>query len=200
MLQNNKLDKVYVSIDEAGRGPLAGPVVCAAVIWNPLVEGDLLEEIKDSKKILSPSKREALYDFIIENAIDYSIIFIDNDVIDNINILEAVYLGMHRALDALDVNFDHILVDGNKFKKYKDVEHTCIVKGDAKMISIAAASILAKVARDRYMVDLAKIDCYARYFWRKNMGYGTKEHMDAIRKYGLTKYHRRSFKPCLSMV
>jgi ribonuclease HII len=122
---------------------------------------------------------------------DHSITFIDQQKIDEINILNATLESMHRSLDKLNVNIDHILVDGNKFNKYKEIPHTCIIQGDAKYISIAAASILAKVARDEYMVKLANE--YPEYGWSTNMGYGTHDHIESLKKLGPTPYHRKTF-------
>lgn len=191
MLKNNpSTDHIYVGIDEVGRGCLSGPVVAAAVIWNPDLIDSRLENIRDSKKI-NKQNRELLSDFIKENAIDYSIAFIDNKIIDEINILNATFMAMHKALDELTVDFDHILVDGNRFNKYKDKDHTCFVKGDNTYLSIAAASIIAKVARDEYMTKLSSE--YPDYKWDKNMGYGTKDHINAIKTHGLTSYHRTTF-------
>ena len=186
-------DKMYVALDEAGRGALAGDVYCAAVIWNPQLRHPLIDSIKDSKK-LTPQLRDVLYDFIIENAIDYSIASADVKTIDAINILQANMKAMHVALDALDVDFQSILVDGNYFIPYKEVPHTCVVKGDDKYIPIAAASILAKVSRDRHMKDISTR--FPDYKWDKNFGYGTPEHLEAIKTHGITVYHRRSFAPC----
>jgi ribonuclease HII len=188
-------DKIYVALDEAGRGALAGDVYCAAVIWNPRMNHPLVESIRDSKK-LNAQQRDTLYDFIVENAIDYAIASADVKTIDTINILQANMKAMHSALDALDVDFQHILVDGNYFKPYKNISHTCVIKGDDKYIPIAAASILAKVARDRHMKDLASQ--FPEYGWGTNFGYGTPEHFEAINAHGITEYHRRSFAPCAS--
>lgn len=194
MLCNNpNNEEVFVGVDECGRGPLAGPVVAAAVVWNPDFVHEHIALIKDSKK-LSKTQLEYLSEFIKENALDYSIAFEDNHVIDKLNILRATHKAMHRALSALDIDFDHILVDGNCFTKYCDKNHTCVIGGDDKYISIAAASIIAKTARDAYMCELdAK---YPQYKWVKNNGYGTKEHIDAIERFGITEYHRVSFAPC----
>lgn len=190
---NNNL--IYVGIDEVGRGCCAGPVVAAAVIWDPTFEHENLKFIKDSKK-LSKKKRELLTDFIKENAIDYSISFINNETIDKYNILQATYMAMHDTLSTLKVDFDHILVDGNNFPKYKNKDHTCVIQGDNTYLIIAAASILAKTARDEYMTNLSIT--YPEYKWNTNMGYGTKEHIEKIKEIGLTKYHRLSFTPCSS--
>ena len=187
MLLQNLDDKMYVSIDEAGMGSLAGPVVSCAVIWHP---GPYDYLINDSKQ-LSKQKREDIVEYIKDNAIDYQISFVDNDTIDKVNIYNANMLSMHTCLDNLDVSFDHIMIDGNKFKKYGDIEHTCYVKGDATYVSIAAASILAKVARDEFMTELHNE--YEIYGFDKNKGYGTKEHIKNLKLYGPCPYHRRSY-------
>lgn len=195
MLKNNPSnDHIYVGVDEVGRGCLSGPVVAAAVIWNPELEHEYMKYIRDSKKI-NKVKREMVAEFIKENAIDYSISFINNEIIDNINILNATYMAMHKALDELTVDFEHILVDGNRFTKYnknnKNKDHTCVIKGDDTYLCIAASSIIAKVARDEYMTKLSLE--YPEYKWDKNMGYGTKDHICAIKTHGLTSYHRKTF-------
>jgi ribonuclease HII len=196
MLGNNpNNESIFVGIDCVGEGSLCGPVVAAVVIWNPNLEDENLQFIRDSKK-LSKKKRELLADFIKENAIDYSITFIDNETIDKYNILNATHMAMHKALSILEVDFDHILVDGNRFPKYKNKDHTCVIHGDNIYLIIAAASILAKTARDEYMSNLSKM--YTKYNWNTNMGYGTKKHIEAIKLHGLTKYHRISFAPCSS--
>ncbi len=173
--------------DEAGRGCLAGPVCAAAVIMPPDFNHP---QLNDSKK-MSLHNRMLLRKEIEEKAIDYAVVFIDNKQIDSINILKASLVGMHRALDKLNVIPQHILVDGNKFFSYRDIPHTCVVKGDGKYVSIAAASVLAKTSRDEYMQKLHKK--YAVYGWDKNKGYPTKYHREAIIKYGISPYHRRSF-------
>lgn len=188
MLSQNPNDNMlYASLDECGYGSLMGPVVAACVVWKP---GEMDHMIKDSKQ-LSPIMRWTLYEYIKENSIDYSISFIDNNEIDKINILNANMNAMHECLDKLNTSIDSILVDGSRFKKYKDIPHTCVVKGDATYVSIAAASILAKVARDEYIKTLDNI--HPEYNWKNNMGYGTKQHIDAINKYGTTPYHRLTF-------
>lgn len=194
MLRNNPdINFIYVGIDCVGEGSLSGPVFAAAVIWNPDFEHENNELIQDSKK-LSKKKREILADFIKENAVDYSIAFVDNVTIDKYNILNATHMAMHKALSALNVDFEHILVDGNRFPQYKEKKHTCVVQGDNTYLIIASASILAKTARDEYMMNLSQI--HPEYNWHTNMGYGTKKHINAIKTHGLTKYHRISFAPC----
>lgn len=179
--------RTVAGVDEAGRGPLAGPVCVAAVI---LPENLYLEKINDSKK-LSDKVKDRLYDEIKEKALAYSIVLVSNEEIDKLNILNATFKGMCRAVNSLDVKPDYVLVDGNQIKGM-DVPHECVVKGDAKSISIAAASVLAKVTRDRYMTELDKK--YPQYNFKKHKGYPTKEHYEAISKYGPSEVHRKSFK------
>jgi ribonuclease HII len=179
--------KLEAGCDEAGRGCLAGPVTAAAVILPADYANSLLN---DSKK-LSAKNRDQLRKEIEDVALSYAVAFIDNQRIDEVNILKASILGMHEALDSLELKPNHILVDGNKFYKYKDIPHDCIVKGDGKYLAIAAASILAKTYRDEYMEDLHR--SFSHYGWDKNKGYPTKHHREAIREHGLTDYHRRSF-------
>ncbi len=173
-------------IDEAGRGPLAGPVCAAAVI---LPRGEVIDGINDSKK-LSEKKRELLFDVIIEKAVAYSIKFVPPEVIDEINIRQATHKAMEEAAKDLKVKAEHILIDGNDNIPF-DAPYTYIIKGDAKSQTIAAASILAKVSRDRYMKELD--ESYPEYGFKKHKGYGTKAHMEAIRKFGVSKVHRKSF-------
>lgn len=177
---------VVCGVDEAGRGPLAGPVYAAAVILP-----DGLEDmgINDSKK-MSEKKREALFDIIIENATAYGIGFATETEIDEINILNATFLAMRRAVEAMGVKPDLVLVDGNR-KPGTGYEEMTLVKGDAKSISISAASILAKVSRDRYMKDLAQR--HPEYKFEQHKGYGTKLHYEMIEQYGILPDHRRSF-------
>ena len=175
-------------IDEAGRGCLEGPVTAAAVILKANFKHDLID---DSKK-LSKIKREELSKIIKENSIAYSIQFIDSRKIDEVNILNASILAMHKCIKNLSVKPEFLIIDGNKFKKYKDIPHETVIKGDGKYLNIASASILAKHARDYYMQKISKK--FPNYHWFKNNGYPTKHHKEAIKKYGLTKYHRKSFK------
>lgn len=199
MLSYMEKDRLEVGIDEAGRGPLFGPVYTAAVIF-PQDEEFLNDLIVDSKKLTSHRKRLMAYDYVKENAIDYSIFAVDEKMIDKLNIFHATYWGTHRALDKLTVIPEHILMDGNKFKPYdrdgEYIPHTCVVKGDNKYASIAAASILAKVERDLFIENIC--DKYPvleeRYNMRNNKGYGTKDHMSGIEKYGVTDKHRFSYK------
>ena len=179
--------KVEAGCDEAGRGCLAGSVFAAAVI---LPEGYQNELLNDSKQ-LTEKKRYALREMIEHDAVAWAVGIVTPEEIDKINILNASILAMHRALDQLKVRPEAIIVDGNRFKKYKDLPHTTIVKGDGKYLSIAAASILAKTYRDDYMNQLAEE--YPQYEWKANKGYPTKKHRDAIRQYGITPYHRKTF-------
>ena len=178
--------KFIGGIDEVGRGPLAGPVVSAIVI---LKEGVLIEEINDSKK-LSPKKRDELYDEIIKNAVDYSIGIVSHEEIDEINILQATYKAMRQALDKIEQKPDYLLVDAVTIPLV-DIKQKGIVKGDAKSQSIAAASIVAKVTRDRLMEEYAKV--YPDYDFENNKGYGSQSHIEAIKKNGICPIHRKSF-------
>ena len=173
-------------IDEAGRGPLCGPVVAAAVI---LKKDDHIEGVNDSKK-LSEKKRESLFETIKERAVAWSVGIVDEETIDNINILEATRLAMKKAVEGLKQKPEYALVDAEK-KVPIDVPYSPIIKGDALSESIAAASIIAKVTRDHMIIELDKE--YPEYGFAKNKGYGTKEHTEAIKKYGLSKAHRKSF-------
>ena len=174
--------------DEVGRGCIAGPVVAASVIFPNDYSN---KSIKDSKKI-SPKKRILIEKEIKSSAIAWSVSEIDNKRIDKENILNASISAMHAALENLRVIPKYIIVDGNKFKKYKDIEHRCIIKGDSKYLSIAAASIIAKNYRDQLMKKLS--EKHNQYDWHKNFGYPTKSHRDAIKKFGITELHRKSFK------
>ncbi len=181
--------------DEAGRGCLAGPVTAAAVI----LPSEFKNEILTDSKQLSENKREILKPIIEQQAIAFGFAHVMMGEIDSINILNASILAMHRSIEAsiqsLSQKQDypqHILVDGNKFKPFKDIPHTCVIKGDGKYLPIAAASIIAKTERDHYMKRIHEE--FPMYNWAKNKGYPTKEHRAAIRKYGITKYHRSSFR------
>lgn len=173
--------------DEAGRGCLAGPVFAAAVILPDNFSNELLN---DSKQ-LSEKQRARLRTVIENEALAWAVASVDNHEIDQINILNASILAMHRALDQLKVRPEHIIVDGNRFKPYRTIPHLCIVKGDGKYMSIAAASILAKTHRDEYMEKLHRQ--FPHYNWKKNKGYPTKEHRQGIAEYGTTDFHRMSF-------
>ncbi len=179
--------KVICGVDEAGRGPLAGPVHAAAVIL-PL--GLEIEGLNDSKK-LSEKKREQLFDIICEKAIDYSIGVATEKEIDEINILNATFLAMHRAVEGLKIRPDYALIDGNQYPRIPLVTEETVVKGDAKSMSIAAASILAKVSRDRFMLEKAKE--LPQYEFEKHKGYGTKLHYEKILEYGPSPIHRMTF-------
>lgn len=178
---------IEAGVDEAGRGPLAGPVYAAAVI---LPDDVIIEGLNDSKKI-SEKKRYELREIIEKQAVDYAIASVSNEEIDKINILNATYKAMHLAISKLKNKPQHLIIDGNRFKPYLDIPFDCIVKGDGKYASIAAASILAKTYRDDFMIKIAKE--YPQYGWETNKGYGTKKHIEAIEKYGITPYHRKSF-------
>ena len=174
--------------DEAGRGCLAGPVVASAVI---LPADFVCPELNDSKQ-LSESAREKLRPIIEENALAWAVAVVDNREIDEINILNASILAMHRAIDKLALRPEFIIVDGNKFKPYHNIPHKTIVKGDSKFLSIASASILAKTHRDEIMKALHAE--FPQYDWHKNKAYPTKKHRNAIQEFGVTKYHRLSYK------
>lgn len=177
---------IVCGVDEAGRGPLAGPVCAAAVI---LPDGLVIEGLDDSKK-LTEKKRDALYDVICEEAVSYGIAFASVEEIEELNILQATFLAMKRAVESLEVKPDLALVDGNQ-KPPLDIQARTLVKGDAKSPSIAAASILAKVTRDRLMVEIA--EQYPQYEFPKHKGYGTKLHYEKIMEHGISPVHRRSF-------
>ena len=179
--------KIEAGCDEAGRGCLAGSVYAAAVILPVGYQNELLN---DSKQ-LTEKRRYELREIIQRDAVAWAVGIVTPEEIDKINILNASILAMHRALDQLQVRPEAVIVDGNRFKKYKDLPHTTIVKGDGKYLSIAAASILAKTYRDDYMNQLAEE--YPQYDWRSNKGYPTKKHREAIRQYGTTPYHRMSY-------
>jgi ribonuclease HII len=174
--------------DEAGRGCLAGPVTAAAII---LPENFTNIVLNDSKQ-LSETKRTLLKPILEKKAISFSVCHVFEEEIDKINILNASFLAMHRSIDRLQPVPDFIIVDGNRFKPYPNIDHQCIIKGDGKYMSIAAASVLAKTYRDEYMAKIHEE--FPMYNWKKNKGYPTKEHREAIKKYGITKYHRKSFR------
>lgn len=182
----NSSHKFIAGVDEAGRGPLAGPVVAAAVIFD---NKTVIEEVNDSKKV-SEKVREQLYDLIIEQAVEYGIGIVDEKTIDEINILQATMKAMKEAVNNLGITPDLVLIDGNKAFESK-LETRSIIRGDSLSFSIAAASILAKVTRDRIMRTASKK--FPEYFWYKNKGYGTKEHITAIKEHGPTSLHRKSF-------
>ena len=179
---------VEAGCDEVGRGCLCGPVVAAAVVLDDNFEQNL---VNDSKKLNFKTRLE-LNDYIKNNVKDYAIAELSPEFIDQHNILNASIHAMHNALDKLTIRPELILVDGNKFHPYNYIPHQCIVKGDSKVLSIAAASILAKNYRDQLMIQLH--DEFPEYGWNKNMGYATKVHIEALKKFGPTKYHRQSFR------
>lgn len=189
MLEKNYSGKLLeCGCDEAGRGCLAGPVIAAAVI---LPEDFDCELLNDSKQ-LSEKQRDALRIIIEKEALAWSVAAVDNHEIDRINILNSSILAMHKAIDGLEIQPEYIIVDGNRFKPYKEIPHTTIVKGDGKYLSIAAASVLAKTHRDELML---KLDLeFPEYDWKKNKAYPTKKHKAAIKIFGLTSYHRVTFK------
>lgn len=181
------INKVEAGCDEAGRGCLAGSVYAAAVILPPDYKNELLN---DSKQV-SEKKRYLLRSMIEKDALAWAVGVVTAEEIDKINILNASILAMHRALDALKVRPEAIIIDGNRFKPYQDVPYTTIVKGDGKYLSIAAASILAKTYRDDYMQSIAEE--FPQYDWKSNKGYPTKKHRAAIKEFGISPYHRKSF-------
>tara|TARA_Y100000385_G_scaffold259080_1_gene287575 strand:- start:1005 stop:1601 length:597 start_codon:yes stop_codon:yes gene_type:complete len=181
-------NKIEIGCDEAGRGSLSGPVVASAVILPKKFKNS---DLDDSKK-LSLKKREELSKIILEEALSYEIGIVDQTEIDEINILNASILAMHKALEKTKIDFEVILVDGPHFRKYKNHSHNCIVRGDSKYLAIAAASIIAKTYRDKFMREIHNE--FPNYKWCKNKGYPTKEHRLAIKNFGISKYHRKSFK------
>ncbi|MCX6324235.1 MAG: ribonuclease HII [Sphingobacteriales bacterium] len=188
MLSNyNDAYKFEAGVDEAGRGCYAGPVFAAAVI---LPKGFYHPQLNDSKK-LSVKQRELLQPVIEKEALAFAVAAVDHTEIDQINILQASFKAMHLAIDQLGIRPRFLLIDGNRFKKYEGIEHQCIIKGDGKYASIAAASILAKTHRDAFMLQLHRQ--FPQYGWDKNMGYGTIIHRSAIQQHGLSPYHRKSF-------
>ena len=188
MLMNNFSNSNFeAGVDEAGRGCLAGPLTAAAVILPKDYENDALD---DSKR-LSEKKRFQLKSIIEKDSIDFAVFFISPSIIDKINILNSTFKAMHGALNNLKTIPSFIVVDGNKFKKFKNINHKCVVKGDAKYQNIAAASILAKTYRDSYMID--QHNRFPVFGWDKNKGYGTEFHITNIKKYGISELHRKSF-------
>lgn len=174
-------------LDEVGRGCFAGPVYAAAVV----LPKDFYHPMLNDSKLLTAEEREYMRPIIEKESIAFAVASVNNNEIDRINILQASYKAMHLALNKLSYLPDLLLVDGNRFKPYKKIPHHCIIKGDGIYTSIAAASILAKTYRDEYMVNLHRK--YKMYCWHNNKGYGTREHREAIKEYGLCKYHRKSF-------
>jgi len=188
MLQQKYSEKIEVGCDEAGRGCLAGPVVAAAVL---LPHNFKNKTLNDSKQ-MSKKKREEMEIIIKKEAISFGIGIVSPHEIDEINILNASFLAMHRATKKIKGKFELLLIDGNRFNKYKNVEHKCIIKGDTKYMSIAAASVLAKTARDKIMKDLSQE--FPKYDWENNKGYPTKKHRVAIKELGANIHHRKSFR------
>ncbi|MBZ9731413.1 ribonuclease HII [Salegentibacter sp. JZCK2] len=188
MLKMFNLTCPVAGTDEAGRGCLAGPVTAAAVILPKNFKNNFLNDSKQTKL----SDRKKLKEIIIREAISYGVAHVYMEEIDEINILNASILAMHRAIEQLGCEPEHIIVDGNKFKPYRNIVHDCIIKGDGKFLSIAAASILAKTARDEFMEKIHQE--FPIYNWKQNKGYPTKEHRHAIMEFGSTPYHRKSFK------
>lgn len=180
-------DLLECGCDEAGRGCLAGPVFAAAVILPNDFENELLN---DSKQ-LSAAERNLLRPIIEKESLAWAVAKVDNEQIDEINILNASFLAMHLALEQLNFSPEHLIIDGNRFKKYKNIPHQCIIKGDAKYASIAAASILAKTYRDDYMLQLH--EKFPHYHWNRNKGYPTELHREGILKFGASPYHRKTF-------
>jgi ribonuclease HII len=202
MQQYYDKNNLEVGVDEVARGCLAGRVYAAAVIWPKEFE-DIDDHLvlKDSKK-LSKEKRLFYKDYIEENAIDFSIGYEDEKQIDKINIRNATFKAMHKAINGLNVEPESIIVDGNSFPDYSDdngeiIPHKCVVSGDAKYAPIACASILAKVYHDEYIEELCESEPnLKKYGWLTNMCYGTEEHLEAIKNYGISKYHRKTFGVC----
>ena len=188
MLSFFNLNLSVAGTDEAGRGCLAGPVTAAAIILPKDFDNKLIND----SKILNLATRNSLKTCLEEEAICYGVAHVFMEEIDKINILNASILAMHRALQKLNRTPNHIIVDGNRFKPFKNIPHECIIKGDGKYMSIAAASILAKTYRDAYMEKIHEE--FPMYNWKQNKGYPTREHRAAIEKYGTTAYHRKSFK------
>ncbi|TRX56277.1 ribonuclease HII [Fulvivirga sp. M361] len=188
LLSSFTKDKIEAGCDEAGRGCLAGPVVAAAVILPPDYKN---QELNDSKQ-LSRKKRDLLRKDIEKDALHWAVSFVDNKEIDEVNILNASYLAMQRSVDQLKQQPELLLIDGNRYKPHNDIPYECIIKGDGKYLSIAAASILAKTYRDEFMVKIG--EQYSEYEWHKNAGYPTISHREAIRIYGVTPHHRMSFR------
>lgn len=188
MLKMFNLPCQVAGTDEAGRGCLAGPVTAAAVILPKKFKNKLLNDSKQIKEV----DRNSLKEIIINEALSYGIAHVYMEEIDKINILNASILAMHRAIEQLNCEPEHIIVDGNKFKPFRNISHDCIIKGDGKFLSIAAASILAKTARDEFMKKIHQE--FPMYNWQKNKGYPTREHRQAIMEFGSTPYHRKSFK------
>lgn len=202
LLKYHTENVLEMGVDEAGRGPIFGRVYAAAVIWPKDLETNL---VKDSKKYKKAEERQTAYDYIMDNCVGYGIGFVEAEEIDKINIYQAVIKSMHMAINDTNINVDHILVDGNSFKPYEDqhgeyTSYTTVIGGDDKYLSIAAASVLAKVEHDLYIKEMC--DQYPLlniYDLRKNNGYGTAKHLDAIKEHGISQFHRKSFKCCANL-
>lgn len=188
MLQAFLHSPAEAGTDEAGRGCLAGPVTAAAIILKP----GFTHKILNDSKLLSERQRLMLRPLLKEAALAYAVAHIFPETIDEINILNASFMAMHQALDQLSITPEHIMVDGNRFSPYKKISYTCVVKGDSKYLHIAAASVLAKTARDTYMKQIHEE--YPMYCWNKNKGYPTAAHRIALREHGPCEYHRKSFR------
>jgi ribonuclease HII len=186
-------DKIEAGCDEAGRGCLAGPVFAAAVI----LPDDFRDEILDDSKKLNEKQRYALREIIEKEAVSWAVASVDATEIDDLNILNASFLAMHRAIDKLTLEPEHLLIDGNRFNPYKDIPFHTIIKGDGKYLSIAAASIMAKTYRDDFMKKIHRE--FPVYAWDRNKGYPTREHKNAIRQHGYSPYHRRSFNASIQL-
>ncbi len=178
---------IEAGCDEAGRGCLAGPVFAAAVI----LPHDFENEILNDSKILTEKQRNVLRPIIEKEALDWVVEAVSNDEIDEVNILNASFLAMNRAVERLKIKPEHLLIDGNRFRTQSKIPYTCMIKGDGRFLSIAAASVLAKTYRDEFMTKI-HVE-FPDYDWQKNKGYPTKQHRDAIRKFGITSYHRKTF-------
>ena len=187
LLNCYQIELIEAGCDEAGRGCLAGPVVAAAVI---LPQNFYLEGLNDSKK-LTHKQRDELRPLIEKNALAWAVAMVDHQEIDRINILNASFLAMHRAIEKLKIQPEYLSIDGNRFKAYPQIPHTCVIKGDGKYLNIAAASILAKTHRDEFMLNLSKD--YPHYNWQQNKGYPTKAHRKAVLEIGLSPFHRKTF-------
>ncbi len=187
MLQHFPTNEVVCGVDEAGRGCIAGPVVAAAVVLPKNFTHNFLN---DSKQ-LSEQQRNQLRPIIEQNALAFGVGIIDNNKIDEVNILQATYLAMHQAIDQINIKLDLLIIDGNRFKPYKNIAHQTIIKGDGKYIEIAAASVLAKTYRDEIMEKISQE--FPIYHWQKNKGYPTIEHRKAVKEFGSCEYHRQTF-------